>query len=193
MCDERGIPAAPGARLTSLYTGRIVTLDTGRVTLPNAHEIDVEVVGHPGGAAVVAVDESLRVCLLRQYRFVFDDWFWELPAGKIDPGRDTLETARRELAEEAGLEAARWRSLGESVSSPGVFRERVALYLAEDLRSVESRPEVGEMIEPCWVSLDEALSWAASGRICDAKSIVGLFRASACLNIRPSIGKGGDE
>lgn len=185
MSDDLGIPGLAGADLKRIYTGRIVTLDNGRVTLPNTHEIEVEVVGHPGGAAVVAVDADLRVCLIRQYRFIFDDWFWELPAGKIDPGRTTLETARRELAEEAGLVAGRWQSLGESVSSPGVFRERVALYLAEDLSTVEACPEDGEMIEPCWVSLGEALSWAESGRINDAKSVVGLFRASTRLSIRP--------
>ena len=170
--------------LKRIFAGRIVTLDTGQVTLPNKHVMDVEVVGHPGGSAVVAVDSDMRVCLLRQYRFIFDDWFWELPAGKIDSGQTTLETARRELAEEAGLGAERWGSLGESVSSPGVFRERVALYLAEGLYPVEASAEPGEMIESQWVSLQDALSWAESGRISDAKSVIGLFRAAAHLNAR---------
>lgn len=169
--------------LKRIYAGRIVTLDTGRVTLPNDYVMDVEVVGHPGGAAVVAVDTDMRVCLLRQYRFIFDEWFWELPAGKIDPGQTALETAVRELAEEAGLGAEHWQSMGESVSSPGIFRERVALYLAEGLHPVEASTEPGEMIELQWVSLQDALSWAESGQISDAKSVMGLFRAAARLNV----------
>ena len=185
MINDPAEPGIAGADLKRIYSGRIVTLDIGRVTLPNAHQMDVEVVGHPGGAAIVAVDDDMRVCLLRQYRFIFDDWFWELPAGKIDAGQSTLETARRELAEEAGLGADRWNPLGESVSSPGIFLERVALYLAEGLHPVEAEAEAGEIIEPHWVSLREALSWAESGRINDAKSVIGLFRAAARLNVRP--------
>jgi len=185
MTNDSADTGFAGADLKRIYSGRIVTLDTGRVTLPNAHEMDVEIVGHPGGAAVVAVDEDMRVCLLWQYRFIFDDWIWELPAGKIDAGRTTLETARNELAEEAGLGAERWESLGESISSPGIFLERVALYLAEGLHPVEAEAEDGEMIELRWVSLSEALSWAESGRISDAKSVIGLFRAAARLNVRP--------
>jgi len=185
MTDNSADPGLVGADLKRIYTGRIVTLDTVRIRLPNAHEMEVEVVGHPGGAAVVAVDPDQRVCLLRQYRFVFDDWFWELPAGKIDAGQTTLETAKRELGEEAGLGAGCWESLGESISSPGIFCERVALYLARELYSVDAEVEAGEMIERHWVSLREALSWAESGRISDAKSVIGLFRAATRLNVRP--------
>ena len=111
--------SAPSRRL---YTGKIITLDVEDVTLPNGVDARFEIVGHPGGAAVVPVDDLLRVCLLRQYRHVTGQWLWEIPAGKLD-GRDPSETARLELAEEAGLAAGRLVSLGSVWASPGIFTE----------------------------------------------------------------------
>jgi len=114
------------------FRGRIVEVAVEQVTLPNGRPMTLEVVRHPGGAAVVALDASNRVCLLRQYRHVVGGWVWELPAGKLDPGEPPATTARRELAEEAGVEAARWNDLGRLVSSPGIFTETIHLYLARE-------------------------------------------------------------
>ncbi len=164
-----------------VFAGQIVSVETGRVTLPNQHEMDVELVRHPGGAAVVAIDDQMRVCLIRQYRFILDDWLWELPAGKREMGDAEIATAQRELAEEAGLEAEEWLSLGRSVSSPGVFTERVALYLARGLRSVTATPEAGEILECHFVPFEEAVTWAESGVISDAKTALGIFRARQIL------------
>jgi ADP-ribose pyrophosphatase len=110
---------------------------------------------------------------------VFDGWLWELPAGKIDPPEGPLHTARRELAEEAGVEARDWRPLGALHSSPGVFGEIVHLYLATDLRQGKQALEHDELLEVHWIPLDQALEWATSGRISDAKTLIGLFRAAA--------------
>ncbi len=141
----------------------------------------MDVVHHPGGAAVVALDEQQRVCLLRQYRGVMDEWVWELPAGKIDHQEPPLDTARRELQEEAGVKAQRWQELGLSLSSPGVFTERVWLYLARELRQCEQQPEEHEIFERHWLDFEEALAWAKSGKISDAKTVMGLFRAGCYL------------
>ena len=84
------------------FRGRIVTVSVQHARLPNGAELEMDVVEHPGGAAVVAVDTQRRVCLLRQYRHVIGEWLWELPAGKRDDGEDTALTAQRELQEEAG-------------------------------------------------------------------------------------------
>lgn len=141
----------------------------------------MDVVHHPGGAAVVALDEQQRVCLLRQYRGVIDEWVWELPAGKIDDREPPLQTAHRELQEEAGIVAERWDELGLSLSSPGVFTEKVWLYLARDLQNGEQQLEAHEIIECHWIDFDEALAWARAGKISDAKTVIGLFRALSYL------------
>lgn len=161
-----------------VYRGLVVDVELEEVALPNGTRCELEIVRHPGGAAVVATDASGRVCLLRQYRHVAGSWLWELPAGRLDPGEAPLETAQRELAEEAGMAAARWRSLGEMLSSPGVFSEAIHLFAAEELSPVSSRPEEHEVIEVHWVPFEEAIAMARAGEIRDAKTVVGLFRAA---------------
>ena len=91
---------------TLQYQGRVISVTTDEVRLPNGHQALLEVVHHPGGAAAVALDTAGRVCLLRQYRYVADGWLWELPAGKLEPDEPPLLTAQRELIEEAGVGAA---------------------------------------------------------------------------------------
>lgn len=163
--------------MPSIYKGRIIELTVDEVTLPDGQRFQLERVRHPGGAAVVALDERGRVCLLRQYRHLAGGWIWELPAGKRDGDEPPLTTARRELAEEAGRQAARWTDLGHILSSPGVFDERVHLFLAEELESVPTAHESHELIEVHWIPFQQALDWAAGGEIVDGKSLAGLFRA----------------
>src|ERR1044071_6203458 len=102
---------------STYFRGRVITVTVDDVILPNGHRAQLELVHHPGGAAVVAIDETGRVCLLRQYRHAAGDWIWELPAGKLEPGEPPLGTAQRELIEEAGLHAREWASLGRLLSS----------------------------------------------------------------------------
>lgn len=160
-----------------IYAGKIIrlTLDTAR--LPNGTTAKMEIVHHPGGAAVVALDAENRVCLLRQYRHAAGGWLWELPAGKLDNAEAPLLCAQRELEEEAGMRAADWQSLGKIVSSPGVFTEVIHLYLARALSAVPTRMEAHEVIEVHWLPWNEALRMAQSGEIEDAKTLAGLLRA----------------
>ncbi len=152
-----------------------LTLD--QVTLPNGAQAEFEIVHHPGGAGVVAIDADGRVCLLRQYRPALDEWLWEIPAGKLDPGETPLTTATRELEEEAGVQAKHWQSLGKVVSSPGVFTEVVHLFLARDLTHVSANAEAHEAFEVHWLPFDEALQCARDGRYVDGKTIIALLRA----------------
>lgn len=163
------------------FQGQIIHAGAEQVKLPDGRTMLMDVVHHPGGAAVVALDERQRVCLLFQYRGVLDEWVWELPAGKIDDEEPPLETARHELLEEAGVKAAQWEELGVSLSSPGVFKEKVWLYLARDLEHGEQQPEEHEIFERHWLDFNEALAWAKSGKISDAKTVIGLFRAAAIV------------
>lgn len=164
-------------RQTVYYRGRIITLTVDEVILPNGHAATLEVVHHPGGAAVVAMDAGDRVCLLRQYRYVADGWLWELPAGKLEPAEPPLATAQRELVEEAGVGARQWRSLGSYLSSPGIFTEELQLFLATDITPAAAAHERAEVIEVHWIGFDQACEWSQTGEIRDGKTIVGLARA----------------
>jgi len=163
------------------FAGRVIRVTTDEVVLPNGHRTVLEVVHHPGGAAAVALDEAGHVCLLRQYRYVAGGWLWELPAGKLEPGEPALATAQRELIEEAGVSAERWESLGTCLSSPGVFSERLHLFLASGIRPARPAQEHAEVIEVHWVPFREACRWAIDGTIADCKTALGLLRALARL------------
>jgi 8-oxo-dGTP pyrophosphatase MutT (NUDIX family) len=166
---------------TLIHRGRVIELDIERVELPNGHQADLEIIHHPGGAAVAAIDAQRRICLVRQFRHAANGWIWELPAGKIDHREPPLETAQRELEEEAGMRARRWESLGDYVSSPGVFTEVVHLFMAVDLEAVPTRHEDHEVLEVHWLPFERALDMAHSGELRDGKSLVGVFRAAARL------------
>lgn len=165
----------------SLYHGRIVDFGIESIAQPDGRTLEIEVVRHPGGAAVVALDGSGRICLLRQFRAPLEDWLWELPAGKIDPPEPPEDTARRELEEEAGLRAGTWRSLGAIVTCPGFCDEVLHLYLATDLQPAPSRPEDDEFIEVHWWPLERAVEQAGSGGLSDGKTVVAVLRAQALL------------
>lgn len=162
-----------------VFGGRVIQVNVETVQLPNGNVADLEIIHHPGGAAVVAIDEQRQVCLLRQFRHAANGWVWELPAGKIDNREPPLQTAQRELEEEAGALASHWESLGDVLSSPGVFTEVVHLFLATGLRIVESKTEAHEVLEVHWKPLDAVLRMAVSGELRDCKSLVAIFRAAA--------------
>jgi 8-oxo-dGTP pyrophosphatase MutT (NUDIX family) len=162
-----------------VFSGRVIEVNIERVALPNGTTAELEIIRHPGGAAVVALDDRNRICLLRQFRHAMEGWLWELPAGKIDNREPPLDTARRELEEEAGVAAASWQTLGDYVSSPGVFTEVVHLYLATQLTALPQRPEEHEVFEVHWLPLQDVLAMAHSGELRDGKSLVGVFRAAA--------------
>jgi ADP-ribose pyrophosphatase len=167
--------------VTKIFTGRVIQVNVERVRLPNDSVADLEIIHHPGGAAVVAIDEQQRICLLRQFRHAANGWLWELPAGKIDNREPPLQTAQRELTEEAGRTAQHWESLGDVVSSPGVFTEVVHLFLATGLVATDTAHEEHEVLEVHWKTLTEAVAMATSGELRDGKSVVGVFRAAAKL------------
>jgi len=170
-------------KVTPVYSGRVITLNIERVRLPNGAEADLEIIHHPGGAAIVAVNDRQEVCLLHQYRHAAGGWIWELPAGKIDNREPPLQTAQRELTEEAAVDAKQWESLGDYVSSPGVFTEVVHLFLATQLTAQSSHPEEHEVFQVHWRKFSEVLAMARAGELRDGKSLVGIFRAAQRLQL----------
>jgi ADP-ribose pyrophosphatase len=137
------------------------------------------VVRHPGAAVIVPILDDGRVCLIENYRIAVKKRLIELPAGTLEPGEGPLETARRELAEETGYRARSVESLGHVYSSPGVFDERMYLFLATGLTDGETALEVGERIVTRLTPWREALKLVHSGAIEDAKTVVGLLKAHA--------------
>lgn len=165
-----------------LYQGGVVDLGLENVQLPGGEWISLEIVRHPGGATIAAINENTEVCLLRQFRHAAGGWIWELPAGKIDEGEQPLLTAQRELLEEAGVEAKNWTELGSMLPSPGFCDEELFLFMAQDLKIGSATPEAHEMIEVHWKPFDEVLDMAGSGEIRDAKTVITLFRVSVFLS-----------
>lgn len=165
-------------KITPVFRGRVLEINVERVRLPNGATADLEIIHHPGGAAVVALDGEGRVCLLEQFRHAASGWIWELPAGKIDNREPPLETAQRELQEEGGMRARTWIGLGEYLSSPGVLTEVIHLYLATDLEPVDRAPEAHEVFRVEWLPFERVLAMAQNGEIRDGKTLVGLFRAA---------------
>ncbi len=160
-----------------VYQGDVVDLGIETVTLPNNRTLQLEVVRHPGGAAVVALNDAGQVCLLRQYRHAAGGWLWELPAGKIDQPETPQHTARRELREEAGVEADDWLSLGSFFSTPGFCDERIYLYQARTLTHTATEHHPHEVIEIHWIDCRQALEWIRTGEIVDGKTLLGLLLA----------------
>ena len=164
-----------------IYKGIIVDLRRERVVLPNGVAVTLEVVRHPGASAVVALDEHEHVVLVRQYRHAAGGFIWEIPAGKLDPGEPPDSCARRELREEAGLDAAEMTPLGMIFTAPGFCDEQIHLFLARHLTAVEQQLEADEVLTIERVPLRQALAMIRSGAIHDAKSIAGLFHAATML------------
>jgi ADP-ribose pyrophosphatase len=169
-----------------IYKGRIVDLRVERVTLPNGAVVDLELMRHPGAAAVAAVDDAGRVTLIRQYRHAAGGYIWELPAGVLHgPAEQPAACAARELREEVGLEAGEVLPLGTILTTPGFCDERIHLFLARGLRETESAHDADEVIaEIRRIPLSDALAMIRQGEIVDAKTIAGLHLAGAALGVR---------
>lgn len=175
------------------YRGRFFVLNEERVRLPNGHVADLEIVRHPGAAAVVAEDRLGRLCLLRQYRHAAGGWLWEVPAGKLDGDEAPEQAARRELAEEAGMAAERWTSLGSILPSPGFCDERIFLYHATEIRPVPTAREPAEVMEVHWLLPEQLRLMAASGELDDAKTLAALLRFWLIAGVRGERCRGNDD
>src|SRR5271165_3401864 len=139
------------------HRGRIIDVSSERLKYANGREHEIDLVRHPGAAAVVAVDEAGRVCLVRQYRHGIADFLWEIPAGKLDRGEAPEVCAARELAEETGVAARAWTPLGLYIPAPGIFTEVIHIFLARELDVGTPSPDIDEDLELQWMPLSDAI------------------------------------
>jgi ADP-ribose pyrophosphatase len=146
-----------------------------------------DIVRHTGSVVILAVDESHaepRVLLVRQYRHAAQQYLWELCAGRIDKGENELAAAKRELLEETGYTATRWKKILNFYASPGFVAETMSIYLARGLRPGTAQPEEDEVIEIKFFPLSTALRMVMNGRIHDGKTISGVLWLSQKLGSR---------
>ena len=167
-------------RSTRAFEGSLISLRVDEVERADGGRATREIVEHPGAVAILAWDGA-RVGMVRQWRHAAGDVLLEIPAGTTEADEDPLATARRELAEEMGVAAESWARGPAFWTAPGFCTERLTLFLATDLRVVETQAPDDEQIERDWVSLADAVSGVSDGRIADAKSIAGILWLAARL------------
>ncbi len=174
----------PVVSSAEIYHGAIIDVRTDTIRSPDGNTAEREVVRHPGAVGVVAIDESNRVLMIRQYRHAVGRLLWELPAGLRDvAGEPLLRAARRELLEETGYRAARWQVLVDYFSSPGIITERLRVFLA---RGLELVPEADRDFVPVneeahmlvdWVPLEHAVSLIFAGELHNGVAVAGILAA----------------
>lgn len=161
-----------------LRHGRVFDLFVEKVSFKNGFEMEMEIIRHPGAAAIVPVDADLNVIMLKQYRHAIGKYIWEIPAGTLDENEDPLICAQRELTEETGYRAESWESLGAITPVPSYSDEKIDLYLAQDLLPAKQNLEQDEIIQVEKLPLSDSVRMVLSGEIEDAKTIAGILKTA---------------
>ena len=159
----------------NIYTGKIITLNIDTVTLPNGVTIDLEMVRHPGAAAIVPLKDDGTVVLIKQFRHAAGGFIYEVPAGKLHSGEDPMACAARELEEEIGYRAGTLELLSSIFTAPGFTDEVIHIYKATDMTKGQQQLDRDEVLEVIEMPLQEAIDKIRTGMIRDAKTMVGLL------------------
>lgn len=165
----------------TVFNGKIMHVRRDIVQLSDGSEAFREVVDHSGGVCVLALDDEGRVLLVSQFRYPHEKILREIPAGKLEPGEDPAQAARRELKEETGAVAAKWESLGEIYPTPAYCGEIIRMYMARELTFGETRLDEGEFLEVERVDFDVLVGQVLSGEIRDAKTVAAVLKAKLLL------------
>ena len=158
-----------------VFDGELLHVRRDKVRLPDGTLATREHIVHPGAVLIVPVLPDGGLVVERQFRYPLDRVFIEFPAGKLDPGESALDTARRELREEAGYEASRWTPLGRIHTLISYTNEQIDLFVAEGLAHVGAALDAGEFLEIVITSLPEMLNALDRGEITDAKTVAALL------------------
>ncbi|MBR6678222.1 MAG: NUDIX hydrolase [Oscillospiraceae bacterium] len=165
------------------FSGRILTVHVDTVTLPDGSLATREVADHPGGVAIVALDDENNVLMVEQFRYVFNEPVLEIPAGKLEKGEDPYLAALRELKEETGATPGFFQPLGKLYPSPGCYGETLHLFLAKNLTFGEAKPDEDEFLRSERIPLEVLLQRILRNEIADAKTVAGILKAKLYLNI----------
>lgn len=165
-----------------IYKGRVISLSVDTVVTPGGNEATRELVHHPGGVAVVAIDNDDMIYLVRQYRIPYDDILLEIPAGKLDSKEENpKDAAARELSEETGLVAKEIKHIGDFYPSVGFLDENLRLFVATGLSEGQTHPDEDEYLDVVKMPFDEAVKLVVDGTIKDGKTIAGILKAKILL------------
>ena len=167
----------------TIFDGRILHVRRDTVLLPNGHQSTREVVDHPGGVGVLALDGQGRALLVSQFRYPYGQVLREIPAGKLEYGEDPAQAAVRELREETGAVAGSFQSLGELYPSPGYCGEIIRIYLARELSFGDASPDEDEFLGLERVPFSQLVEQVLSGEIRDAKTIAAVLKAKLLLGL----------
>jgi ADP-ribose pyrophosphatase len=164
--------------IKKIYDGRIFSVLVERITLPNGHELNAEIIRHPGSVVIIPITAEGGIVLVRQYRHAIGRWVWELPAGSLKKGEDPDEAAKRECHEEIGLVPSKLERLGAFFPTPGYCDEEMNFYRATGLREPtkdeEAHADEDEDIETKAFAIDEIRRLIAIGEIIDLKTVAGM-------------------
>jgi len=158
----------------SIYKGKVVVLNVDRVTLPNGATVDLEVIRHPGAAAIVPMKDDKTVILIRQFRHAAGGFIYEIPAGKLNPGEDPRDCAARELEEEIGYRASSFELLTSIFTAPGFADEVIHIYKGTGLTKGQQKLDHDEVLNVVELPIEKAIAQIQDGTIRDGKTIVGL-------------------
>jgi ADP-ribose pyrophosphatase len=162
-------------RKREVYRSKIFTVVEERATDPSGFQIDRAIVRHGGSSVMLAVDDKNRVLLVKQFRLPAEKDMWEIPAGRLDPGEKPLAAAKRELAEETGYTAKKWKELVSWFPSPGYVSEKMHVFLAKDLQQGKATPMDDERIETRWFKKKELNKLIRDGKIEDGKTLIAFL------------------